>query len=391
MHPVRSFALLFPLTRARIPHVVPSRNPDPIATHDHTQSESHRSRSHAQPQGRGQAHARHGFAAVDPAAAAASPSSVTRQRGAPVAGAVGSRAQLPPGRIGGLGRGAGAQQPRSGRGLHLHGRGCGQPVRSIHRDGGGAGRGAQHRRRPPTRSTIGTEHALGGLAERGVSTAGILRRYGISSETMASRLADAGADQAHSGQDSAAQAKAGEAEAGLCARGPDARPAGAADAGRIIATWSWWEMSGVGTPLAGGCAGAADGRGQRAGGAATPWCRSPTNALLSDAEKAVESGWRRRATASSSCRTSNASSAAPRHRRVPEGHPRRPARLPGAFARWSSPRRPMPPGMSGWPPTASCASTATGCACPSRHRRDGRHPGRPPARAWRTTTASHRR
>lgn len=27
---------------------------------------------------------------------------------------------------------------------------------------------------------VGTDHALGGLAERGVGTAGILRRYGIS-------------------------------------------------------------------------------------------------------------------------------------------------------------------------------------------------------------------
>ena len=58
---------------------------------------------------------------------------------------------------------------------------------------------------------IGTEHALGGLGERGVSTATILRRYGISRETLASRLALQAQVKRATGQDTVAQAKAGEA------------------------------------------------------------------------------------------------------------------------------------------------------------------------------------
>ena len=58
---------------------------------------------------------------------------------------------------------------------------------------------------------IGTEHALGGLGERGVSTATILRRYGISRETLASRLALQAQVKRSTGQDTVAQAKAGEA------------------------------------------------------------------------------------------------------------------------------------------------------------------------------------
>ncbi len=58
---------------------------------------------------------------------------------------------------------------------------------------------------------VGTEHALGGLAERGVGTAGILRRYGISRETLASRLAGQAQTKRVSGQDQVAQAKGGEA------------------------------------------------------------------------------------------------------------------------------------------------------------------------------------
>lgn len=60
-------------------------------------------------------------------------------------------------------------------------------------------------------SQVGTEHALGGLAERGVGTAGILRRYGISRETLASRLASQAQVKRVSGQDQVAQAKGGEA------------------------------------------------------------------------------------------------------------------------------------------------------------------------------------
>ncbi len=60
-------------------------------------------------------------------------------------------------------------------------------------------------------SQVGTEHALGGLAERGVGTAGILRRYGISRETLASRLASQAQIKRGSGQDQVAQARGGEA------------------------------------------------------------------------------------------------------------------------------------------------------------------------------------
>jgi ATP-dependent Clp protease ATP-binding subunit ClpC len=58
---------------------------------------------------------------------------------------------------------------------------------------------------------VGTDHALGGLAERGVSTASILRRYGITRETMASRLATSAQTKRVAGQDQVAQAKGGEA------------------------------------------------------------------------------------------------------------------------------------------------------------------------------------
>ncbi len=57
---------------------------------------------------------------------------------------------------------------------------------------------------------VGTEHALGGLAERGVATAGILRRYGISRETLAARLASQAQTRRSSGHDQVEQARAGE-------------------------------------------------------------------------------------------------------------------------------------------------------------------------------------
>ena len=59
-------------------------------------------------------------------------------------------------------------------------------------------------------SQVGTEHALGGLAERGVATAGILRRYGISRDTLASRLANHAQTQRVAGQDQVARAKGGD-------------------------------------------------------------------------------------------------------------------------------------------------------------------------------------
>jgi ATP-dependent Clp protease ATP-binding subunit ClpC len=59
---------------------------------------------------------------------------------------------------------------------------------------------------------VGTEHALAALAERGVGTAALLRRYGISPETMANRLAQQARSKRVAGQDAVAQAKAGDAK-----------------------------------------------------------------------------------------------------------------------------------------------------------------------------------
>ncbi len=56
---------------------------------------------------------------------------------------------------------------------------------------------------------VGTDHALGGLAERGVATAGLLRRYGISPETMAGRLVSQAQARRLNSQDIAGEAKEG--------------------------------------------------------------------------------------------------------------------------------------------------------------------------------------
>jgi ATP-dependent Clp protease ATP-binding subunit ClpC len=58
---------------------------------------------------------------------------------------------------------------------------------------------------------VGAEHALAALAERGVSTAALLRRHGISAETMTSRLVQQTQAKRLSSQDLVAQARAGEA------------------------------------------------------------------------------------------------------------------------------------------------------------------------------------
>jgi ATP-dependent Clp protease ATP-binding subunit ClpC len=58
---------------------------------------------------------------------------------------------------------------------------------------------------------VGTEHALGALAERGVGTAALLRRYGISRETMTDRLVKQAQTKRLTSQDLVAQARAGEA------------------------------------------------------------------------------------------------------------------------------------------------------------------------------------
>ncbi|PKO23740.1 MAG: hypothetical protein CVU38_02625 [Chloroflexi bacterium HGW-Chloroflexi-1] len=59
---------------------------------------------------------------------------------------------------------------------------------------------------------VGTEHALGGLAERGVSTSALLRRYGISPETMTSRLVTQAQARRLTSQDLVALARDGEAD-----------------------------------------------------------------------------------------------------------------------------------------------------------------------------------
>jgi ATP-dependent Clp protease ATP-binding subunit ClpC len=57
---------------------------------------------------------------------------------------------------------------------------------------------------------VGTEHALGGLAERGVSTAPLLRRYGITAAAMTDRLANEAQTRRLTSQDLVARARAGE-------------------------------------------------------------------------------------------------------------------------------------------------------------------------------------
>ncbi len=59
---------------------------------------------------------------------------------------------------------------------------------------------------------IGTEHALAALAEHGVSTAALLRRYGISPETMTNRLVQQAQTKRVASQDLVALARAGEAK-----------------------------------------------------------------------------------------------------------------------------------------------------------------------------------
>jgi ATP-dependent Clp protease ATP-binding subunit ClpC len=57
---------------------------------------------------------------------------------------------------------------------------------------------------------VGTEHALGALAEKGVGTAALLRRYGISREALINRLVERAQTRQLTSQDRVAQAKAGE-------------------------------------------------------------------------------------------------------------------------------------------------------------------------------------
>lgn len=60
---------------------------------------------------------------------------------------------------------------------------------------------------------VGTEHALGALAESGAGTAAVLRRYGITREAMTTRLVAQAQNKRVAGQDVVAQAKAGEGKA----------------------------------------------------------------------------------------------------------------------------------------------------------------------------------
>lgn len=60
--------------------------------------------------------------------------------------------------------------------------------------------------------TVGTEHALGALAEHGVSTAALLRRYGITSTTMTNRLVGVAQTRRLASADVVAQAKGGDVQ-----------------------------------------------------------------------------------------------------------------------------------------------------------------------------------
>ena len=95
---------------------------------------------------------------------------------------------------------------------------------------------------PWTRSTSHSAHALGALSQRGVSTSGLLQRYGITPTTLSSVLAD---DVMSRRIDHDAiwscQARGRRAEPGLPARDPAARPAQPAVAVRRTVTWCCWD------------------------------------------------------------------------------------------------------------------------------------------------------
>jgi ATP-dependent Clp protease ATP-binding subunit ClpC len=137
---------------------------------------------------------------------------------------------------------------------------------------------------------VGTEHALGGLAERGVSTAPLLRRYGISAATMTDRLASEAQTRRLTSQDLVAQARAGDA-APLYVRADLMR-----DLLGLLALANHRHVilvgdAGVGRRSLVGALGLLMAEGKGPADLST-LIQVSERALLADAEKAVDAGWR---------------------------------------------------------------------------------------------------
>jgi ATP-dependent Clp protease ATP-binding subunit ClpC len=137
---------------------------------------------------------------------------------------------------------------------------------------------------------VGTEHALGGLAERGVSTAPLLRRYGISAAAMTDRLANEAQTGRLTSQDLVAQAKGGDA-APVYVRADLMR-----DLLGLLALANHRHVilvgdAGVGRRSLVGALALLMAEGKGPAGLTT-LIRVSEQALLADAEKAVDAGWR---------------------------------------------------------------------------------------------------
>jgi ATP-dependent Clp protease ATP-binding subunit ClpC len=136
----------------------------------------------------------------------------------------------------------------------------------------------------------GTEHALGGLAEQGVSTASLLRRYGISAAAMTDRLANEAQTRRLTSQDVVAQAKAGDA-APVYVRADLMR-----DLLGLLALANHRHVilvgdAGVGRRSLVGALGLLMAEGQGPPDLST-LIQISEQALLTDAERAVDAGWR---------------------------------------------------------------------------------------------------
>jgi ATP-dependent Clp protease ATP-binding subunit ClpC len=137
---------------------------------------------------------------------------------------------------------------------------------------------------------VGTEHALGGLAERGVSTAPLLRRYGISAAAMTERLVNEAQTRRLTSQDLVALAKAGET-APVYVRTDLMR-----DLLGLLALANHRHVilvgdAGVGRRSLVGALGLLIAEGKGPADFST-LVRVSEQALLADAEKAVDAGWR---------------------------------------------------------------------------------------------------
>ena len=137
---------------------------------------------------------------------------------------------------------------------------------------------------------VGTEHALGGLAERGVSTAPLLRRYGISAPAMTDRLANQAQTKRLTSQDLVARAKGGETAPVYV------RPDLMRDLLGLLALANHRHVilvgdAGVGRRSLVGALGLLMAEGKGPADLST-LVQVSEQALLADAEKAMDAGWR---------------------------------------------------------------------------------------------------